>query len=50
MGAVRMAKLCEAPQGVGASRNLARVPELLDQLEAEFELVSKLLKAEQSGV
>lgn len=50
MGAVRMAKLCEELQGVGASGNLARVPELLDQLEAEFELVSKLLKAEQSGV
>jgi two-component system, sensor histidine kinase and response regulator len=50
MGAVRMAKLCEELQGVGASRNLARVPELPDQLEAEFELVSKLLKVEQPGV
>jgi hypothetical protein len=47
---VRMAKLCEELQVIGASRKLARVPELLDQLEAEFELVSQMLKAKQSGV
>jgi two-component system sensor histidine kinase/response regulator len=47
MGAIRMAKICEQLQEVGASADLVKVPSLLDQLEAEFDRVRTLLEAER---
>ena len=45
MGAVQMAKICAGVQELGASGELSRVPELLDDLEAEFERVRPDLEA-----
>ena len=45
MGAVQMAEICAGIQGVGASGELSRVPELLDELEAAFERVRPTLEA-----
>ncbi|MDQ3965352.1 MAG: response regulator [Actinomycetota bacterium] len=46
MGARRMAKICEQLEDVGASGDLARAPELLKRLEAEFDHVREALRAE----
>jgi two-component system, sensor histidine kinase and response regulator len=45
MGAVQMAKICAGIQELGASGQLSRVPELLDELEAEFERIRPALEA-----
>jgi CheY-like chemotaxis protein len=45
MGGVQMAKICAEIQELGASGELSRVPELLDDLEAEFERVRPVLEA-----
>jgi CheY-like chemotaxis protein len=45
MGAVQMAKICAGIQELGASGELSSVPELLDDLEAEFERVQPALEA-----
>src|ERR687889_1285885 len=45
MGAVQMAEICAGIQGVGASGELSRVPEPLDELEAAFERVRPTLEA-----
>jgi signal transduction histidine kinase/DNA-binding response OmpR family regulator len=45
MGAVQMAKICAGIQELGASGELSSVPELLDDLEAEFERVRPALEA-----
>jgi CheY-like chemotaxis protein/HPt (histidine-containing phosphotransfer) domain-containing protein len=46
MGAQRMAAICAKLQDIGASGDLTRAPELLKQLEAEFERVRPALEAE----
>jgi HPt (histidine-containing phosphotransfer) domain-containing protein len=46
MGAWRMAQICAELQDTGASGDLARAPELLEQLEAEFGRVRPALEAE----
>jgi signal transduction histidine kinase/DNA-binding response OmpR family regulator len=45
MGAVQMAKICARIQGLGASGELSHVPELLDELEAEFKRIRPALEA-----
>jgi signal transduction histidine kinase/DNA-binding response OmpR family regulator len=45
MGAAHMAELCAEIQGLGASDDLSRAPELLDALEAEFERIRPALEA-----
>ena len=45
MGAVRMVEICAALQEVGASGDLSRAPELLDELEAEFWRLHPALEA-----
>src|SRR5215204_3644268 len=45
MGAVRMAKICAEIQGLGASGELSRAPQLLDDLEAEFKRIRPALEA-----
>jgi two-component system, sensor histidine kinase and response regulator len=45
MGAVQMAKICAGIQGLGASGELSRTPELLDELEAEFNRIRPALEA-----
>jgi len=47
MGAIRMAKVCEQLQEVGASEDLMKAPTLLDQLEAEFDRVRTAFEAER---
>jgi hypothetical protein len=44
MGAGRMAKICAGIQGLGASGELSRAPELLDELEAEFKRIRPALE------
>jgi two-component system, sensor histidine kinase and response regulator len=46
MGAFRMSALCMKLENTGASGNLLRAPELLEQLEAEFERVRPAFEAE----
>ena len=46
MGATRMAAVCAELEEAGASRDLGRVPELLDRLEEEFGRVRPALEAE----
>ena len=46
MGAQRMAALCARLQDIGASGYLTHAPELLKQLEAEFERVRPALEVE----
>jgi CheY-like chemotaxis protein len=46
MGARRMAEICEELQELGKSGYLARAPELLGRLEAEFRRVRPALEAE----
>ncbi len=43
MGAVRMSEICAELEEAGRSGELARVPQQLDQLEAELCRVSKEL-------
>jgi two-component system, sensor histidine kinase and response regulator len=45
MGAGQMAKICTGIQGLGASGELSRAPELLDELEAEFKRIRPALEA-----
>jgi HPt (histidine-containing phosphotransfer) domain-containing protein len=45
MGAVQMAQICAGIQGLGASGELSRVPQLLDDLEAEFKRIRPALEA-----
>jgi signal transduction histidine kinase/DNA-binding response OmpR family regulator len=45
MGAVRMSEICAGLQGLGASGELSRAPELLDELEAEFKRIRPALEA-----
>jgi signal transduction histidine kinase/DNA-binding response OmpR family regulator len=45
MGAVQMAEICAGIQGLGASGELSRAPELLDELEAEFKRIRPALRA-----
>src|SRR5215204_3810807 len=45
MGAVQMAEICAGIQGLGASGELSRAPELLDELEAEFNRIRPALEA-----
>jgi HPt (histidine-containing phosphotransfer) domain-containing protein len=45
MGAGQMAKICAGIQGLGASGELSRAPELLDELEAEFKRIRPALEA-----
>jgi two-component system, sensor histidine kinase and response regulator len=45
MGAVQMAKICAGIQDLGASGELSRVTELLDELEAEFKRIRPALEA-----
>jgi len=45
MGAAHMAEICGGLQGLGASGELSRAPELLDDLEAEFKLIRPALIA-----
>lgn len=47
IGAIRMAKICEQLQEMGASEDLMTLPRLLDQLEAEFDRVRTVLEAER---
>ena len=47
MGATRMAAICAELQNVGASGNLARAPELLGRLVAEFERARPVLEAQR---
>jgi len=47
MGAIRMAKVCEQLQEVGASEDLMKAPTLLDQLETEFDRVRTVFEAER---
>lgn len=44
IGASRMSEICNELQNVGASGNLARAPEVLEQLEAEFVRVRPALE------
>ena len=46
MGAARMAEICADLQEIGDSGDLARAPELLERLEAEFDRVRSALEAE----
>ena len=45
MGAVHMSEICATIQGLGASGELSRAPELLDALEAEFERIRPALES-----
>jgi two-component system, sensor histidine kinase and response regulator len=45
MGAVQMAKICAGIQDLGASGELSRVPQLLDDLQAEFKRIRPALEA-----
>jgi two-component system, sensor histidine kinase and response regulator len=45
MGAARMVKICAGIQGLVASGELSRAPELLDELEAEFERIRPALQS-----
>jgi two-component system, sensor histidine kinase and response regulator len=45
MGAVQMAEICARIQELGASGELSAAPELLDDLEAEFEHIRPALEA-----
>jgi CheY-like chemotaxis protein len=45
MGAVQMVKICAGIQDLGASGELSRAPELLDELEAEFKRICPALEA-----
>jgi histidine phosphotransfer protein HptB len=45
MGAARMAKICAGIQGLVASGELSRAPELLDELEAEFKRIRPALQS-----
>ena len=45
MGAARMVKICAGIQGLVVSGELSRAPELLDELEAEFERIRPALEA-----
>src|SRR5215218_5537916 len=45
MGAVRMSEICAGLQELGASGELSRAPELLDELEAEFKRIRPALEA-----
>jgi two-component system sensor histidine kinase/response regulator len=45
MGAVQMAQICAGIQGLGASGELSRAPQLLDDLEAEFKRIRPALEA-----
>ena len=45
MGAVHMAEICGGLQGLGASGELSRAPELLDALEAEFNRIRPALES-----
>jgi HPt (histidine-containing phosphotransfer) domain-containing protein len=45
MGAVQMAEICAGIQGLGASGELSRAPQLLDELEAEFKRIRPALEA-----
>jgi two-component system, sensor histidine kinase and response regulator len=45
MGAVRMAEICAGIQGLGTYGELSRVPQLLDDLEAEFKRIRPALEA-----
>jgi CheY-like chemotaxis protein/HPt (histidine-containing phosphotransfer) domain-containing protein len=45
MGAGRMVEICAGIQGLGASGELSRAPELLDELEAEFNRIRPALIA-----
>src|SRR5215211_7099277 len=45
MGAVHMAEICAEIQELGASSELARAPDLLDALEAEFRHIRPALRA-----
>jgi len=49
MGATRLAEVCAALQDAGLSRDLARVAQLLERLEMEYERVRLALVAEVSG-
>jgi two-component system, sensor histidine kinase and response regulator len=49
MGAVQMAKICAGIQGLGASGELSHTPELLDELEAEFNRIRPSLET-ASGI
>ena len=46
MSAWRMAEICAELQETGVSGDLARAPDLLEQLEAEFGRVRQALEAE----
>ena len=45
MGAVQMAEICAGIQDLGASGELSRAPQLLDELEAEFKRIRPALEA-----
>ena len=45
MGAVQMAQICAGIQALGASGELSRAPQLLDDLEAEFKRIRPALEA-----
>jgi hypothetical protein len=40
-----MAQICAGIQGLGASGELSRAPQLLDELEAEFKRIRPALEA-----
>jgi HPt (histidine-containing phosphotransfer) domain-containing protein len=46
MGAGRMTEICEELQDLGESGDVARAPELLGRLEAEFEQLRSALEDE----
>ena len=45
MGAVQMARICAGIQALGASGELSRAPQLLDDLEVEFKRIRPALEA-----
>jgi len=45
MGAIQMSKICAGLQGLGASGELSHAPELLDEIEAEFNRIRPALIA-----
>jgi HPt (histidine-containing phosphotransfer) domain-containing protein len=45
MGATHMAEICAMIQGLSASGELSRAPELLDTLEAEFNRIRPALES-----